>query len=365
MKNIFDFFGKKNIITPQLVINRQYLENNIDKTIHMSKDAERLWPHIKTHKSADIIKLMVAHGITKFKCATIAECEIAAESGATKVLLAYPVVGPNTMRLLNLIKAFPSVEFFGAFDDFLQLQKFNEECKKENIKAHILMDINVGLDRTGIKPSEVTAFYNKAKMLTHVSMDGLHCYDGQRHESDLDTRCKECDKTYALVHGITAEIPCKYVIMGGTPSFPCYIKYKEIYLSPGTLFINDAGYSRSYPDLNFPPAAAVLTRVVSNPCEGRFTLDLGYKGIASDPSDPRGVIIGIDDAKPIFQNEEHWVWQMNKGCELLCPKVGDELFVIPTHICPTSALYPYALVVEDGKLVAQWTISARNRKITY
>ena len=56
---------------------------------------------------------------------------------------------------------------------------------------------------------------------------------------------------------------------------------------------------------------------------------------------------------------------MKPGYEDACPKVGDELFVIPTHICPTSALYASALVVENGKIVDNWPVSARNRKITY
>ena len=33
-----------------------------------------------------------------------------------------------------------------------------------------------------------------------------------------------------------------------------------------------------YPDLVFTPGAAVMTRVISCPLKGHFTLDLGYKG---------------------------------------------------------------------------------------
>lgn len=56
---------------------------------------------------------------------------------------------------------------------------------------------------------------------------------------------------------------------------------------------------------------------------------------------------------------------MKEGHEAEAPKVGDELFVIPMHICPTSALYPFSLVVENNELVAKWEITSRNRRIAY
>ena len=56
---------------------------------------------------------------------------------------------------------------------------------------------------------------------------------------------------------------------------------------------------------------------------------------------------------------------MLPGHESECPQVGDELFVIPTHICPTTALYDAVTVVEDGQIVDTWEVTARNRRITY
>lgn len=56
------------------------------------------------------------------------------------------------------------------------------------------------------------------------------------------------------------------------------------FLSPGTCVIQDAGYRKAYPDLQFTPAAALLTRVVSRPSRDTFTLDLGCKAVATDPS---------------------------------------------------------------------------------
>jgi len=56
---------------------------------------------------------------------------------------------------------------------------------------------------------------------------------------------------------------------------------------------------------------------------------------------------------------------MEKGFEEACPQIGTVLYVVPTHICPTSALYPSVLVAQEGKITDSWTVTARNRKITF
>lgn len=78
-------------------------------------------------------------------------------------------------------------------------------------------------------------------------------------------------------------------------------------MSPGTCVIQDAGYRNAYPDLQFTPAAALLTRVVSRPSRDTFTLDLGCKAVATDPQPERAEIVGMEYARTVIQNEEHWV----------------------------------------------------------
>ena len=56
---------------------------------------------------------------------------------------------------------------------------------------------------------------------------------------------------------------------------------------------------------------------------------------------------------------------MDEGFEGERPKIGTVLYVIPTHICPTSALYPEAFVAVDGVIADRWKVTARNRKITW
>jgi D-serine deaminase-like pyridoxal phosphate-dependent protein len=195
---------------------------------------------------------------------------------------------------------------------------------------------------------------------------GFHCYDGNLGIKDSGEREKavaeETKKLMAVREAVEAEgrkLPV--MVMGGTPTFPFHARNGDAFLSPGTFFIHDYGYGSKYRDLDFTPGAAILTRVISRPREDLFTLDLGYKAIASDQEGERGLITELPDARPESHSEEHWVFRMVKGS---CPPVGTILHVVPAHICPTTALYPGVYVVRNRRLVNYWEVNARNRKIS-
>src|ERR1041385_1329317 len=86
--------------SPSLLVYEDRVQENIRRMIEIAGDVNRLRPHIKTHKTGQLVRLQLERGITKFKCATIAEAEMAAMAGAKDVLLAYQPVGPNIGRFL-------------------------------------------------------------------------------------------------------------------------------------------------------------------------------------------------------------------------------------------------------------------------
>ena len=56
--------------------------------IDIAGDVARLRPHCKTHKMAAVTRMELELGITKHKCATLAEAEMLAECGVRDILLA-------------------------------------------------------------------------------------------------------------------------------------------------------------------------------------------------------------------------------------------------------------------------------------
>jgi D-serine deaminase-like pyridoxal phosphate-dependent protein len=356
------------LISPALIYYRDIILGNTKRIIEMAGCADRLWPHVKSHKAEEMVRLQIELGITRFKCATIAEVEMTAAAGAKHIILAYPLVGPNISRYLRLAGAYPDTVFYAVGDDYDQLAALSSGALKMARCFKTLIDVDMGMHRTGVSLEGLESLYERAALLKGLSLSGLHCYDGHLHDRDFSLRkaaVEEADRKVLAIRDslIRKGLDCGLLVFGGTPTFPCRAGTGGIFLSPGTAFIGDWGYYSNLPDLAFTPGAALLTRVVSHPERNTFTLDLGYKGIAADPSGPRGIIAGMEDAKPLFQSEEHWVFSVPAGREV--PPVGGHYYVIPTHICPTSALYPEILVAREGRITETWQVSARNRRLKY
>lgn len=365
----YHFAGEENIPSPQLVYYKENLVENIRHTIQLAGGTERLWPHIKTHKMQKAVELQVSMGIKRFKCATIAEAEMCANAGAEHLVLAYPLVGPNIGRFVRLCQKFEAVQFYAIGDDTEQIRLLGEAAQQAGMTVKVLMDMDMGQHRTGVDLDCAEAMYAQWEELPGIHMVGMHCYDGHRHESDFDVRNAAVCEVDVKLEKIKADLKekglcCDILIMGGTPSFPCHAAATEEYLSPGTCIVQDAGYRDAYPDLQFTPAAALLVRVISRPTEDTFTLDLGTKAVASDPNPERAVLVGMEYAHTVLQNEEHWVVKVPQEHIQDIPPVGTVLYAIPWHVCPTSALYPSVPVIENGKLTEWWDVTARNRAIT-
>jgi D-serine deaminase-like pyridoxal phosphate-dependent protein len=361
----YHFIGEENIDSPSLIYYENILRENLEKIIELAGGADRLWPHMKSHKMAQMLKMQMDKGITRFKCATIAEAELCAIEGAEHVIIAYPLVGPAIGRFTELRKLYTKTIFWAAGDNLNQPELLGKIAGKKNENPiNTLLDVNFGMNRTGISLDILKEFFLEANRIPGLKIMGFHCYDGHLGINDINKRKEAVLSVMEKFNLIKQELAAQghegfIVIMGGTPTFPCYIETKGVYLSPGTLFINDYGYASKFSDLDFTPGAAILSRVISHPDKNLFTLDTGHKAIASEQIE-RGIIVDFPNAKSVSHSEEHWVWQLD---EENLPQIGTIVYIIPAHICPTSALYPDVLIVKDGKLVDYWEVAARNRKI--
>ncbi|MDR3123869.1 MAG: D-TA family PLP-dependent enzyme [Treponema sp.] len=356
------------LVSPALIYYPDIILANTKRAVEMAGGAERLWPHVKSHKTAELIRMQGELGITRFKCATIAEAEMCAAAGGRHIVLAYPLVGPNVARFLGLAGHYTDCLFYATGDDYGQLALLSEAAVKAGTRANVLVDVDVGMHRTGVPPNRLGEFYESLAALEGIAPRGLHCYDGHLHDRDFKARKAKVDEIDREILGIRDSLvkrgfDCGIMLMGGTPTLPCRAEKPGLYLSPGTCFIGDWGYYTGLPDMAFTPGAALLARVVSRPGPETFTLDLGCKGIAADPPGQRGIIAGMEGAVPLFQNEEHWVFSAPAGVPL--PAIGSACYVLPAHICPTSALYPEILIARKGQIEGAWQVRARNRRINY
>jgi D-serine deaminase-like pyridoxal phosphate-dependent protein len=354
----------KKIISPSLIYYKDIIKKNTSLAIETAGGPERLWPHVKSHKMSEMINMQMDLGITKFKCATIAEGEMLAKCKAKEILVAYPLVGPNIERFIDLSITYPDSNFWAIGDNLGQLKCLGEISLEKSLTVNFLVDVNVGMNRTGVSLKNTFEFCIKASEIKGLKFQGLHCYDGHLgSETDLANRQKAVDEIMKSVKEIkifleSKGLICSALIMGGTPTFPCYARYDNLFLSPGTLFIWDYGYNTKFKDMKYTPGGAILTRVISCPKEGYFTLDLGHKHISTDSKGGPGKLIGVE-AVELPLSEEHWPFKSDK----IIPKVGDVMYVVPSHICPTTALYDEILVAENSEIIDTWKVIARGKRI--
>ena len=367
-RSVYELENTGDLISPALIYYKDIILDNTKRIIEMAGGAQQLWPHVKSHKAAAMIRMQIELGINRFKCATVAEAQVAAETGAAFIILAYPLVGPNVSRYLRLAASYPQTVFYAIGDNFDCLSDLSGKASEAGMVVNVLIDVDIGLHRTGVPVDILESLYERSSALKGISLKGLHCYDGHRSETDINQRKAKVWETDEKVLQIQELLKrkgfeCEIMVMGGTSSFPCRTGKSDFYLSVGNVFIGDWGNYNKLPDMAFPPGAALFCRVISHQSGNTFTLDLGYKGIAADPAGDRGIIVGLEEARPVFQSEEHWVFSLPENMPL--PPIGSGQYVIPAHICPTSALYPEIEVAAGGKIIEQWQVSARNRKITY
>lgn len=357
------------IPSPALLFYKEYISRNVQRMLAIAGHADRLRPHAKTHKCAEITRMELAHGITKHKCATLAEAEMLARCGVPDVLIAYAMVGPNQTRLGKLIAAYPQTRFAVLADHPGVLPSLSATMQQHSVTVEVLLDVNVGQNRTGIAPHEALQLYEMLTQLPGLHPGGLHIYDGHNIAADKSGREQMVKEVLAVVQPLRQAIldkdwPLPRLVFGGTPPFLLYagLDMEELECSPGTCVLHDANYSREYPEQGFLPAALLITRVVSRPTADRVTLDLGTKAVCSDPpAGKRCVVLGLENAVAVAHNEEHLVLK-TPDAEKWQP--GDVAYAMPAHVCPTVALHRWAHVVEHGKVVDRWEIVARDREIT-
>lgn len=355
------------IDSPALIVYPERARNNIRQVVSSVVDVERLRPHVKTHKSEMIVRMHLEEGISKFKCATIAEAEMLAEAGAKDILLAYQPVGPKQQRLLELSRKFSEVKFACLIDNVHTADSLSKVFHSASSTIGVFIDLNVGMNRTGLIPSEAFTLWKHISSLPGISLRGLHAYDGHIRDIDYNVRKKRSDEAFESVVALANKIRDTLnvfpeIIAGGTPTFSVHCKRDGIECSPGTYIYWDKGYEQILPEQNYLHAAVLVTRVISKPTANIICCDLGHKSVASEnPLSQRIAFLNAPDLTPIGHSEEHMVFQTSEPDHY---NVGDVLYGIPYHVCPTIALHERCYIAEEGSVTNEWATRSRDKKIT-
>jgi D-serine deaminase-like pyridoxal phosphate-dependent protein len=290
-----------------------------------------------------------------------------ARCGATDILLAIQPVGPNIERFFKLKQQFVNLKISCIADNEEVIIQLSDMARKTGLETHVWLDINSGMNRTGVLPGEkASRLYKRIMDSPMLVAEGLHVYDGHIHEPDLSKRKILCDDGFVPIVSLIEELksegisPVK-IIAGGTPTFPVHAKRKDVESSPGTLLLWDYGYSSSFSDMDFLHSALLFTRIISKPAPELICIDLGHKAVASEMPHPRIKFLELEKYSVVSHNEEHMVIRTKEAGKY---RTGDHFYCIPWHICPTVDRHDTAYIVKNNEVTGQWNVEARKRKIT-
>lgn len=364
-KNWYGVTDETQLITPALLVYPNRIQQNIESMIAVAKDVSRLIPHVKTYKMKAIVKLQMERGIKQFKCANLGEVEMLIGCRVEHILLAIQPTREKAIRLLQLQQENPAITFSTLVDNLDSLELFAELAATTGQKMQLWLDVNNGMNRTGILPEKGAALYQKITQNPDLKAKGVHVYDGHIRPLELEKRVLKCNEDFRAVADMLAQIETQgmeveNLITGGSPSFYPHSLRQHTLLSPGTTLLWDLGYQKIWKESPFVQAAVLATRLISKPADHFYCFDLGHKAVASEMPLPRVKILGLEGAVHKGQSEEHLILEYKEPTNF---KIGDLFYAIPYHICPTVAKYQKAYTVQDGAIGPFWEIEARDYQI--
>ncbi len=358
------------LLTPALVLYPEILVSNVERTLDLlGGDANRLRVHIKTAKLGYTVRILAERGIRNFKCATTLELLVACRNGAGDVLFAYPAMGANVRRVREIADQFPDVRISTLAENEEQVRQWRGS------RVGVFLDINPGMDRTGIEQTHSDIAVQLARAIAGLGPEfrGLHYYDGHLGGLEMHERIAGAHAGYERLLKVVNAIErsgtsVAEVITAGTPTLPCSLAFEGFRgggflhrVSPGTVVYCDATSLSQLPsEYGYRPAVLVLTRVVSRPRVGIVTCDAGHKAVSADAGVPSCLVVGHSELTPLAPSEEHLPLALQG--DATGPQVGEALYLLPRHVCPTVNNFDCALLVREGEVQAVEKVSARGRE---
>ncbi len=360
--------GIEQMLTPALIVLGAAVDANIAAAIRHAGTPNRLRPHVKTAKLERVIRRYVHFGIHQCKCATTREFEVACAAGMADVLVAYPMMGRNARQIQELGARYPDVTVSVLVDHPKHIEQWNPSIG-------IFLDVNPGMDRTGINAERS----DKALQLAHAVIDsgrtfrGLHYYDGHLGSYEFERRRALAIAGYEQLAKLASDVEAAgikvgEVIASGTFVFMFAGAYAPLTdakwtlrVSPGAAIYGDTNVIQQLPiDYGFRPAAVVATRVVSQPCLDLLTCDAGLKAVAGFAGLPNCAVLGWPGLTPQRMSEEHLTFQARPGSTL--PELGSILYLVPRHAGLTVNNFDVALFKSPDGTVTLEPVSAQGHE---
>jgi D-serine deaminase-like pyridoxal phosphate-dependent protein len=348
------------IPTPAVVIDLDAVERNIRKMQDfVNSKGCGVRPHAKSHKSPFIAKKQMDAGAVGQCCQTLLEAETLMLNGIDHVLLTSNLASRGSIeRFLNLSR---NGDIKIIVDGKENAEMLARAARHRGMAAEVLVDLDVGGNKTGQVPGEPAAKF--AKWITEtegLKLRGIQGYEGHLQISTPDFEQRRV-KTLEALGKITATVAAlkgegivpEIVTCGGTGTYNISAGYPGITdIQPGSYIYMDRRYGEIGPaGTDFEKSMNVLATVISAPTPTRAVTDLGWKGVGIEYEAlglggmPTALLPGV---KYSPGGDEHGILTAEEP--RYRPNVGDRVRFVPAHCDTTLNLYGSFYGVRGGRV---------------
>lgn len=357
--------------TPALLLDLDILCENIEKMAsYLDSVGIGLRPHVKSHKCSGIARYQLSGGAVGISTASLSEAMELVRAGISNILITSPITCEHKMMTLTEIASIHT-ELMTVVEDPEYAVRLNEAAKTVGTVLKVLVNIDSGSGRTGIKLGAALKLGKQISAMTNLQLCGIQCYcdklqqltgynDRKLKSFDVMSRAVKLRETF-LAEGLE----CQILTGGGTGTFDIDAEITGITdIQAGAYCLMDARYRQVDIGDNdcgfnlFEPAASVLTTVVSSHGDNSVIVDAGYEAIYHIPGIVPHV---IEPAGKGYKYE----WIDDTYGRITFPKAdskpqnGEKIRLSLTDCAPTVNLYDCYHVTSQNRVVHLWPIDLR------
>ena len=354
--------------TPALVVDLDRMERNLDRAAEYARrHGLRLRPHIKTHKSPRLAAEQLQRGAGGLTCATVFEAEVMADV-CDDLLIMYPPVGAH--RAARVAEVARTTRVTVALDSDRAVNDLSAAASAAGVTVGVLVELDAGMHRVGVQSvSDAVALATRAATLPGVEVRGLAFYPGhvRGHVSEHAPQVAELSAFVAAARDAFAKagIPTDVVSAGSTPMiWETHQVPGVTEMRPGTYIFNDRTTAEIGACAWDDCALTVLATVVSTAVPNQAVIDAGSKALGREPvrggpGEGFGALVDRPDVLVKGMSEEHGLLDLSRTDWR--PRVGDQVRVVPNHVCIVVHLADVVYGVRAGVVENSWPVAARGR----
>ncbi len=335
--------------TPCVVVDAAVMDRNIQRAQTAATAAGvRLRPHVKTHKSTVAARMQLEAGAAGLTCATLSEAVGLSEAGVGGDLFVAVPFYPSPSKLARIDRLLAAGCDLSLAVDNLSVAGLLA-IRYPSGGLRLIVEIDSGSHRTGVDPVDALPVAAACgDLFGGVFTHGGHGYppgmavaagaDEVRVLADAKNRIEAAGGRVVVVSA------------GSTPTAAHCVGEPVNEVRPGTYVFGDWQQVSNGSMTLEVVAVSVMATVISAPSADRFVLDCGAKILSKDqpawvqgyghlPQMPGAIIERLYDNHAV----------VSTGGDRP-PMVGDQLRVIPNHVCPVINLVDQ-LLLTTGEVV--------------